>query len=152
MIGTPEQDAFISRSFAAIASTVRVDGTVASSMIFYGRDGDRLLFSTVQDRVKGRTLARDPRITLCITNTNEPNSFVTVQGSVEAYLENPADRREALYRYWDVVANLHPGAAWHHGGREATEQLFTQPGRAIYAVTPVRVSGELLDPPVLLIS
>ena len=148
MIGTPEQDAFISRSFSAIASTVRADGTVASSMIFYGRDGDRLWFSTVQDRVKGRTIARDPRITICIANTNEPNSFVTVQGSVEAYLDNPAERREAVYPDWGSVTRLHPAPGGHNGGRESTEALFTQRGRAVYAVTPRRVSGELLDPPV----
>lgn len=150
VIGTPEQDAFISRSFAAIVSTVRKDGTPATSMIFYGRSGDRLFFSTVRTRVKGRTLARDPRLTLTILNTNEPNSFLSVEGTVIVHEDNAPARRELLYRYWDGVTRLHPGSAWRSGGREATEQLFTQPGRAIYEVVPMRVSGELLDPPVRL--
>jgi PPOX class probable F420-dependent enzyme len=148
MIGTSEQDAFISRSFAAIASTVRKDGTAATSMIFYGREGDRLLFSTVTTRLKGRTLARDPRITLTVLNNNEPNSFVSVEGTVVVHTDNAPERREQLYRYWDRVTSLHAGSAWRKGGRESTEILFTQPGRAIYEVIPTRVSGELLDQPV----
>ena len=149
MIGTPEQDAFVSRSFAAIASTVRKDGTSAASMIFYGREGDKLLFSTVRTRVKGRTLERDPRLTLTVINTNEPNSFISVEGSVVVYEDNAPERREQLYRYWDKVTAIHPGSAWNSGGRESTEALFTQPGRAIYELTPTRVSGELLDAPVV---
>jgi PPOX class probable F420-dependent enzyme len=145
MLGTPEQDAFISRSFAAVASVVRTDGTAANSLIFYGREGDRLLFSTVTTRVKGRALARDPRITVTVLNNNEPNSYVSIEGTVVVHEDNAPERRELLYRYWDRVTPLHPGSAWRAGGREATEVLFTQPGRAIYEVTPTRVSGELLD-------
>lgn len=37
-------------------------------MVGYGRKADRLFFSTTIDRLKGRSLARDPRIVLCILN------------------------------------------------------------------------------------
>jgi PPOX class probable F420-dependent enzyme len=152
MIGTPEQNAFIDRSYVAIVSTVRIDGTASTSMVFYGRIGDRLLFSTERNRVKGRHIDRDPRVTLTVTNTNEPNSYLSVQGHVTVHLDNPAALREQIYRTWDGVTLLHPASIWHNGGRETCEPLFTMPGRAIYEVTPVRVSGELLDAPVLAVA
>lgn len=111
MIGTPEFDAFISDSTTAIATTVRKDGTPASSMIGYARDGDRLYFSTTTDRVKGRTLARDPRIVLCVINTNAPNSFVSLEGAVTVHLDNPAHLREHMHQYWDALLPQHPQGA-----------------------------------------
>ena len=72
MIGSEDLDAFVSRSQTAIVTTMRKDGSPSSSMIGDARDGDRLLFSTTVDRVKGRTLARDRRAAICIINENEP--------------------------------------------------------------------------------
>ncbi|MBK6319252.1 MAG: pyridoxamine 5'-phosphate oxidase family protein [Dehalococcoidia bacterium] len=150
MIGTPEQDGFISRSMTGIVATVRRDGRPASSMVGIARHGDSLLFSTVASRVKGRTIARDPRCVVTIIHDNEPGSFVSVEGSVVAYLDNPVLLRHAMYAYWDRVCAIHPRSNWARRGREATELLFSEAGRAVYEVTPTRKSGVLLDRPVLL--
>ena len=144
MIGTPEFDAFISGATTAIATTVRRDGSPASSMIGYARDGDRLYFSTTTDRVKGRTLARDPRIVLGVVNENAPNSFVAVEGTVTVHLDNPRELRERMYRYWDALRPQHPDGLGAAMEREQTEAMFTEPGRAIYEVTPTRVSGTII--------
>lgn len=148
MIGTPEQDAFISRSIVAMVGTVRRDGGPSASMVGIARHGDSLLFSTVASRVKGRTIARDPRCVVTIINENEPGSFVSVEGTVVAHLDNAPALREAMYSFWDVAASVHSKSNWHRGGADSTRKLFAEPGRAVYQVTPVRVSGWLLDPPV----
>jgi hypothetical protein len=59
ILGTPDLDRFISQSRWAITTTVRRDGSPASSMVGYARVDDRLLFSSMVDRLKGRTLSRE---------------------------------------------------------------------------------------------
>ena len=141
MIGTRDLDSFISRSQTAIATTIREDGSPSSSMISYARDGDRLYFSTTTDRVKGRTLARDPRVALCIINLDAPDSFVSVEGTVTIHRDNPKELRELLFRYWDKLLPNYPKGMWATEGREQIEPMLTQAGRAIFEVTPTRVSG-----------
>ncbi|WP_228640413.1 pyridoxamine 5'-phosphate oxidase family protein [Microtetraspora sp. AC03309] len=43
-------------------------------------DGDDLLFNTDADSVKGRDLARDPRVSICVDDDHPPFAFVTVEG------------------------------------------------------------------------
>ena len=81
MLGTPEQDAFINQMKWAVVTTLRRDGSPTNSVIFYARDGDQLLFSTTKSRLKGRTLARDPRLALTVLDEGAPYRFVTVEGT-----------------------------------------------------------------------
>lgn len=45
-----------------------------------GRDGAELAFNTGRDTSKGRALARDPRVVICVDDPHPPYSFVQVQG------------------------------------------------------------------------
>ncbi|WP_063729418.1 PPOX class F420-dependent oxidoreductase [Streptomyces sp. RTd22] len=64
-------------------ATVRADGRPHLAPIWFLLDGDDLVFNTGQDTVKGRNLARDPRVSLCVDDDRPPFSFVTVQGRAE---------------------------------------------------------------------
>ncbi|MFD7503654.1 PPOX class F420-dependent oxidoreductase [Streptomyces sp. NPDC059850] len=64
-------------------ATVRADGSPHLAPIWFLLDGDDLVFSTGQDTVKGRNLARDPRVSLCVDDDRPPFSFVTVRGRAE---------------------------------------------------------------------
>ncbi|MFI1798148.1 PPOX class F420-dependent oxidoreductase [Streptomyces sp. NPDC020379] len=64
-------------------STVRADGSPHIAPIWFVLDGDDLVFNTGADTVKGRNLARDNRIALCVDDDRPPFSFVTVQGRAE---------------------------------------------------------------------
>jgi len=64
-------------------ATVRADGNPHLAPIWFLLDGDDLVFNTGQDTVKGRNLARDPRVSLCVDDDRPPFSFVTVQGRAE---------------------------------------------------------------------
>ncbi|MFF7656300.1 PPOX class F420-dependent oxidoreductase [Streptomyces sp. NPDC007983] len=65
-------------------ATVRADGSPHLAPIWFLLDGDDLVFNTGQDTVKGRNLARDPRVSLCVDDERPPFSFVTVRGRAEA--------------------------------------------------------------------
>lgn len=64
-------------------ATVRADGSPHLAPIWFLLDGDDLVFNTGQDTVKGRNLARDPRLSLCVDDDRPPFSFVTVRGRAE---------------------------------------------------------------------
>src|ERR1700761_3344390 len=63
-------------------ATVRADGRPHVVPIWFVVDGTDLLFMTGADTVKGRSLARDPRVALTVDLEEPPYAFVTVEGTV----------------------------------------------------------------------
>ena len=51
--------------------------------IWFVLDGDDIVFTTGADTVKGKNLARDPRLTLCVQDDQPPFSFVTLEARAE---------------------------------------------------------------------
>lgn len=64
-------------------STVRADGSPHVAPVWFLLDGDDLVFNTGADTVKGRNLARDGRIALCVDDDRPPFSFAIVEGLAE---------------------------------------------------------------------
>jgi hypothetical protein len=48
--------------------------------IWFLLDGDELVFNTGKDTVKGRNLARDGRVALCVDDDRPPFHFVVLNG------------------------------------------------------------------------
>jgi len=88
MLGTADQDSFISSQKWGVVTTLRKDGTPTSSVIFYARVGDELLFSTTTDRVKARTIANDARVALAVLDEGAPFRYVTVEGKATLHRES----------------------------------------------------------------
>ena len=61
-------------------STVRADGSPHVAPIWFLLDGDELVFNTGKETVKGRNLARDGRVALCVDDDRPPFAFVVLQG------------------------------------------------------------------------
>ncbi len=64
-------------------STVRADGSPHVAPIWFLLDGDHVLFNTAKDTVKGRNLARDGRVRLCVDDDRPPFDFVVLEGRAE---------------------------------------------------------------------
>ncbi|MFF1408578.1 PPOX class F420-dependent oxidoreductase [Streptomyces sp. NPDC058289] len=64
-------------------STVREDGSPHIAPIWFVLDGDSFVFNTGKDTVKGRNLARDGRVALCMDDDRPPFSYVVLQGRAE---------------------------------------------------------------------
>ncbi|UFQ14023.1 MULTISPECIES: PPOX class F420-dependent oxidoreductase [Streptomyces] len=64
-------------------STVRADGSPHIAPIWFLLDGDDLVFNTGKETVKGRNLARDGRVALCVDDDQPPFAFVVLQGHAE---------------------------------------------------------------------
>jgi PPOX class probable F420-dependent enzyme len=61
-------------------STVRADGSPHVAPIWFLLDGDELVFNTAKETVKGRNLARDGRVALCVDDDRPPFHFVVLNG------------------------------------------------------------------------
>ncbi|MFD7965588.1 PPOX class F420-dependent oxidoreductase [Streptomyces zaomyceticus] len=73
-------------------ATVRDDGSPHVVPIWFLLDGDSFVFNTGKDTVKGRNLARDGRVSLCIDDDRPPFAFVSLSGQAELS-EDPAELR-----------------------------------------------------------
>ena len=96
---------------------------------FVVEDGS-LVFNTNKDTAKGRALARDPRVSLCVDLEEPPYAFVQVQGEAELP-EDPAE----LVRTATAIAARYMGAgrAGEFGQRNGV------PGELVVRLRPTRV-------------
>src|SRR5260370_30591907 len=66
----------------AVLATVNPDGSPHTSVMWVVRDGDDLLFSTVEGRVKHRNMLRDPRVSVTVIDSADPENYVELRGRV----------------------------------------------------------------------
>ena len=106
------------------------DGRPLVAPVWFVVDGQSLVFNTGRATAKGRTLAHDPRVVMCVDDPHPPYSFVQVQGTV-SLSEDPA---ELL------------GTATRIGGRymgaDRDEEFGRRngvPGELVVRITPTKV-------------
>ena len=69
------------RNYAVLA-TVNPDGGPQTSVMWLGRDGADVLFSTVEGRRKHRNMVRDPRVSVSVIDSADPENYVELRGRV----------------------------------------------------------------------
>jgi PPOX class probable F420-dependent enzyme len=114
----------------AVLSWVAADGRPLAAPVWFVVDDGELVFNTGKDTAKGRALARDPRVALCVDDTSPPYSFVQVQG-VAAISEDPAELLDIATR----TGGRYMGAdrAEEYGRRNGV------PGELVVRVRPTKV-------------
>jgi PPOX class probable F420-dependent enzyme len=84
-MGIPLSDAtlrLLDRKNYAVLARVNPDGSSQTSAMWVGRDGSDLLFSTVEGRVKHRNMRRDPRVSVSVLDSPDPENYVELRGPV----------------------------------------------------------------------
>ncbi len=69
------------RNYAVLA-TVNPDGSPQTSVMWVGLDGDDLLMSTVAGRRKHQNMVLDPRVSVTVIDSGDPESYVELRGRV----------------------------------------------------------------------
>jgi len=64
----------------AVVATINPDGSPQTSVIWAGRDGNDVVFSTVEGRVKHRNMLRDPRVSVSVIDSADPENYVELRG------------------------------------------------------------------------
>jgi PPOX class probable F420-dependent enzyme len=106
---------------------------VIAPIWFLVEDGD-LLFNTGRATAKGRAMARDPRVVLCVDLERPPYAFVQVQGTVTLSEDLPEVRRVAT-----ALGGRYMGAdrAEEFGARNGV------PGELLVRISPSVVIADL---------
>ena len=99
-------------------AVTRKDGSPHVTPIWFVLDGDDLLFNTGAETIKGRALARDPRLSVCVDDQEPPYSFVLLRA--EATLVEDLDE---VRRWATAIGGRYMGAdrAEEFGARNAVE-------------------------------
>ena len=113
------------RNYAVLA-TVNADGSPQTSVMWVGRDGDDLLFSTVEGRVKHRNMVRDPRVSVTVIDSADPESYVELRGVASMTL--------------DTGRRVDTGLSWKYDGKDPGED---RPGavRVVVRVEVLKTAG-----------
>jgi hypothetical protein len=118
----------------AKVAVVRQDGSPLVTPVWVLVEGDgTIVFTTGKRTVKGRALARDPRVSLCVEDDLPPFAFVRVDGVAEL-----SEDREELQRSATRIAERYMGAqrAQEFGERNS------DPGEILVRVRPTRTVGQ----------
>lgn len=108
------------------------DGRPLVAPVWFVVDDGQLAFNTGRDTSKGRALARDPRVVICVDDPHPPYSFVQVQGVATAS-EDPRDVLDIATR----TGRRYMGAdrADEFGRRNSV------PGELVVRVRPTKVNA-----------
>lgn len=106
------------------------DGRPLVAPVWFVLTDDRIVFNTGKDTAKGRALARDPRVALCVDLEEPPYAFVQVQGLAELS-EDPDD----------LIVTATAIGARYMGADRAAEfgQRNGVPGELVVRVRPAKV-------------
>lgn len=112
----------------------RLDGTPMVVPIWFDMDDDgTLLFTTWADSIKGKSLRRDGRVSLCVDEDTPPYAYVRVDG-MTTLLDDPD-----LLRTWAArIGGRYMGAerAAEYGARNGVE------GELLVRITPAKIVAQ----------
>lgn len=95
-------------------------------------DEGQLAFNTGRDTSKGRAIARDSRVVICVDDPHPPYSFVQVQGAATVS-EDPAD-----------VLDIATRTGARYMGAERAEEFGrrnSSPGELVVRVRPTKINA-----------
>jgi PPOX class probable F420-dependent enzyme len=87
-------------------ATLRADGSPRSHVVWVGVEGDLVLVCTPQWTWKARDMVRDPRVSLSVTDINNPYRMAALQGTVIEV------RDDSDCRYMNPIATKYTGRPW----------------------------------------
>jgi PPOX class probable F420-dependent enzyme len=113
---------------------VAADGRPLVAPVWFVLDGDDLLFNTGKDTAKGRAVARDPRVVVCVDSEVPPFGFVQVQGEATVS-EDPTE----------LVSSATAIGARYMGADRAEEfgKRNGVPGELLVRIHPTKVIANL---------
>jgi PPOX class probable F420-dependent enzyme len=120
-----------SRVFATVA-TVSPDGQPHLTVVWIKRDGDDLLFSTTVDRLQGKNVARDSRVTVMINPPENPYTYAEIRGTATVTPDPARELPDELSRKYtgQDYATFNPAS--NSDGE-----------RIVVRVTPTKITGRL---------
>jgi PPOX class probable F420-dependent enzyme len=115
-------------------AVTRLDGSPMVVPIWFAvDDDDTLLFTTWSESIKGKSLRRDGRVSLCVDSDQPPYAYVRVDGTTTIL-----DDAELLRTWATRIGARYMGAALaeQYGARNGV------PGELLVRITPTRIVAQ----------
>ncbi len=126
-----EVDAFLREPRIAHIATLRPDGSPHVTPVWHHFDGERVIVVCEQSAVKLRNLRRDPRVSICIANDEEPYRYVLVDGTA-AISED---------RIPELVHSMAVRYMGQEEGERYTDRVLEELRFSVITITPTKVLG-----------
>jgi PPOX class probable F420-dependent enzyme len=85
---TDELRDFLDANRVGVLATIAASGKPRQSVVYYARDGDRLLISTESKRLKARDVQRSGWASLCVRGDEQPYPSAVFSGAAEILRED----------------------------------------------------------------
>jgi PPOX class probable F420-dependent enzyme len=129
---SPELNELLDANPVGVLATLPPDGRPRQSLVYFARDGERLLVSTLADRLKARDVTRSQWASLCVMGHERPFPSATFSGSAEILTD---DIGAATAR----IAQRAMGA--DEPPEPMTDEALAGAGRVILAIDVERVTA-----------
>ncbi|MCE7001045.1 PPOX class F420-dependent oxidoreductase [Saccharothrix sp. S26] len=111
---------------------VRADGSPHVTPVWLDLDGDTIVFTTNMGTVKGKAIARDGRVSICLDDERPPFAYVTVTGRAEI------DRDLGQVRHW--MGRIAARYLGEERG-QAFADRYCGPGEAVVHIRDAKVTA-----------
>ena len=129
---TPELCDFLDANRVGVLATTATSGKPRQSLVYYVRDGDRLLISTLADRLKARDVRRSGWASLCVMGHALPFPSAVFSGRAEIVTNDiGAPTARIARRVSDASEPPEP----------LSDDALAEVGRVLIAITVERVSA-----------
>ena len=109
---TPRAREYLAEKRFAVLATINASGVPQQTVMWYELRGDMIVMNTTTTRVKGRNLARDNRISICVPDGYR---FVTVTGEARLDADHATSQED-----------IHRLAIRYNGEEKAARQMVEQ--------------------------
>ena len=129
---TDELREFVDSQRVGVLATPAPDGRPRQSLVYFARDGERLLISTLGERLKARDVRRSGWASLCVMGHEPPFPSATFSGHAEILTEGIGPATAA-------VMHRITGAA--EPPEPMTDQALAEVGRVVLAIDVDQVTA-----------
>jgi PPOX class probable F420-dependent enzyme len=130
---TPDLRGFLDSHPVGVLATPAADGRPRQSLVYFCRDGDRLMISTLTDRLKARDIRRSGCASLCVMGHEPPYPPATLSGPAEILTENIGAATAAIMQR--IASTAEPP-------EPMSDEALAEAGRVILAITVERVTAQ----------
>ena len=129
---TDELRDFLDSNTVGVLGTVAPDGRPRQSLVYFARDGERLLISTLSDRLKAKDTRRSGWASLCVMGHEPPYPSATFSGPAEIVTQNIGVPTATIMQRITLAAEA---------PEPMSDQALAEVGRVILAITVERVTA-----------
>ena len=123
---------FLDSTPVGVLATLASDGKPRQSLVYFARDGGRLLVSTLTDRLKARDTRRSGWASLCVMGHEPPYPSATFSGTAEILTEGIGPATAKIMQR--IAQSAEPP-------EPMTDEALAEAGRVVLAIHVDRVSA-----------